>query len=91
MSPDQEAGYAKYKNALPVKAGFRKFFPVPPKISLPITRPTLIPKATCHNGASGGQESAKRMVVTNAPSLISCFLITANIISQPIPTMKVTK
>ena len=29
-SPDMETGYEKNKNALPVKAGFKKFRPVPP-------------------------------------------------------------
>ena len=70
-SPDQVIGYAKYKKALPVRAGFKKFLPVPPKTSFPITNPKLIPKATCHKGASGGQHKANRTVVTKAPSFIS--------------------
>ena len=77
--------------ALPVKAGFKKFFPVPPKISFPTTKPKLIPKATCHRGASGGQHKANKIVVTKAPSLISCPLTTEKSISQAIPTMNVTK
>ena len=70
------------------KAGFKKFLPVPPNISLPITRPKVIPIAACHNGKSGGQLKEKRMVDTKAPSLISCFLTIANKASQPIPTTK---
>ena len=83
--------YAKDKKALSAKAGFKKFFPVPPKISLATTIPKLIPTATCHNGASGGQQSAKRTVVTKAPSLISCPLTIAKTTSHNIPTINVTK
>ena len=90
MSPDQDAGYAKYKKALPVKAGFKKFFPVPPNISLPITKPTAIPRAACQSGAFGGQDKANKTVVTKAPSLTSCLLMRAKINSQPIPTAKTT-
>ena len=60
--------------------------PVPPKISLPITSPNVIPRAACHKGKSGGQLNENKTVDTNAPSFISCFLTTANIVSQPIPT-----
>ena len=67
-SPLMYAGYAKYKKALPVKAGFRKFFPVPPKISFPITTPKLIPIATIQSGKSGGQLSENKIDVTKNPS-----------------------
>ena len=74
--------------ALPVSAGLRKFFPVPPKSSLPTTIPKAIPLAACHNGLSGGQLRENSTVETNAPSFISCLLIVANIASQAIPTTK---
>ena len=74
--------------ALPVSAGFKKFFPVPPKNSLPTTIPNAIPVAACHNGISGGQLSENNTVETKAPSLISCLLMVAKIASQAIPTTK---
>ena len=90
LSPESCDGYAKYKKALPVKAGLRKFFPVPPKTSLPITIPKVMPMAACHKGKSGGQLRAKRIEDTKSPSLISCLRTTANKISHKIPTAKVT-
>ena len=83
-------GYAKYIKALPVKAGFKKFLPVPPNTSLPITIPKVIPIAACHKGKSGGQLRANKIEETNNPSLISCFLTTAKRISHKIPTANVT-
>ena len=70
-SPDIFAGYAKYRKALPVRAGFRKFFPVPPKTSFPITTPNAIPNATCHSGAEAGIVRAKSIELTKNPSLTS--------------------
>ena len=55
----------------------RKFLPVPPNISFPITIPNVIPKAACHKGRSGGQLRANKTDDTKKPSLISCFLIIA--------------
>ena len=81
---------SKYKKALPVKAGFRKFLPVPPNISLPITNPNDIPIAACQRGISGGQLKEKRTVDTNAPSFISCFRTIAKSVSQAIPTINTT-
>ena len=40
---------------------------------------------------SGGQLRENKTVETNAPSLISCFLTTANKASQAIPTVNTTK
>ena len=77
--------------ALPVNAGLRKFFPVPPKNSLPTTIPNAIPEAACHSGMSGGQLSENNTVDTKAPSLISCLLTVAKIASQAIPTIKTVK
>ena len=51
-----------------------------------ITNPNVIPRAACHKGMSGGQLNENKTVDTKAPSLISCFLTTANKVSQPIPT-----
>src|SRR5690554_7230999 len=68
VSPEICAGYAKYRNARPVSAGFRKFLPVPPNTSLPITTPKVIPRATCHNGMVGGQMSANSTEVTKKRS-----------------------
>ena len=62
---------------------------MPPKISLPITIPNVIPKAACHKGRSGGQLRANKTEDTKKPSLISCFLIIANKISHDIPTKNV--
>ena len=64
---------------------------MPPNISLATTIPKLIPTATCHSGASGGQHNANKTVVTKAPSLISCPLTIANTTSHAIPTIKVTR
>ena len=71
-----------------MSAGLRKFLPVPPNISLPITRPKVIPIAACHKGKSGGQLNENKIVDTKAPSLISCFLTIAKTASHPIPTTK---
>ena len=49
-----------------------------------------MPKATCHNGASGGQHRANSTVVTKAPAVISWPLTIAKITSHAIPTTKVT-
>ena len=86
VSPDRFPGYAKNRNALPVNAGFKKFLPVPPKISLPMTTPKEMPMAACQRGIVGGRVKGKSMAVTKTPSLISCFLMVANRISQPNPT-----
>ena len=90
LSPESCDGYAKYKNARPVNAGFKKFLPVPPKTSLPITIPNVIPMAACHRGKSGGQLKANKIEDTNNPSFISCLRTTAKRISQRIPTANVT-
>ena len=55
-----------------------------------MTNPTAIPSAHCHKGALGGQDRANKTVVTKAPSLTSCLLISAKINSHPIPTAKTT-
>ncbi|OPZ06975.1 MAG: hypothetical protein BWZ10_02925 [candidate division BRC1 bacterium ADurb.BinA364] len=64
--------------------------PVPPKTSLPITTPKLMPIATCQRGIVGGQISGKSIPVTKKPSFTSCFLTTAKRTSQAPPTAKVT-
>src|SRR5690606_32015499 len=89
-SPEIWAGNAKYKNARPVNAGFRKLRPVPPNTSLPITTPKVIPKATCHNGMVGGKVNANNTEVTKNPSLTSCLRTVANSTSQKPPTINVT-
>src|SRR5690554_3740429 len=90
VSPEICAGYAKYRKARPVNAGLRKFLPVPPNTSLPITTPKLIPRATCHKGMLGGQIRANKMEVTKKPSFTSWPRFMANSTSQKPPTTKVT-
>jgi hypothetical protein len=85
-----ETGYEKNKNALPVKAGFKKFRPVPPNTSLPITTPNEIPRATCHKGIVAGRVKGNNRPVTRRPSLILCPRIEAKRISQKNPTPYVT-
>ena len=86
VSPDILAGKAKNRNARPVRAGLRKFLPVPPNISFPITTPKEMPRATCHRGIVGGRVSGNNRPVTRNPSLILCFLRLANSSSQKNPT-----
>jgi len=54
LSPDIYTGYEKNKKALASKAGLKTLYPVPPKISLPITTPKNVATATIHNGMVGG-------------------------------------
>jgi hypothetical protein len=46
------------------------FLPVPPKTSLPMTTPKLMPTATCHSGMVAGRISVYSSDVTKKPSLI---------------------
>ena len=85
-SPEICAGQAKNKNARPASAGLRKLRPVPPKISLAMTTPKVIPNAACHSGSDGGTISANRIDVTKKPSFISCLRTIANKTSQNPPT-----
>src|SRR5690554_7137566 len=85
-SPEIEAGKAKYKNARPVNAGFKKLRPVPPNTSLPITTPKVIPNATCQRGMVAGRVKANSTEVTKKPSLISCLRTDAKTTSQKPPT-----
>ena len=64
------------------KAGLKILYPVPPNISLPITTPNVVARATIHNGIVGGMTKGINIPVTRNPSFISCFLTTAKIISQ---------
>ena len=64
---------------------------MPPKISLPITIPKVMPIAACHKGISGGQVKANKIVVTKAPSLISWFLMLAKSASQAMATINTTR
>ncbi len=91
VSPDIFPGYAKNRKALAVNAGFKIFLPVPPNISFPITTPKEIPRATCQRGIVGGSIRGNKRPVTRSPSLILCFLTTANRVSQKNPTTYETK
>ena len=61
--------------------------PTPPNISLPITTPKDVAIATCHNGMVGGIINGISAHVTKNPSLIECFLTTANKTSQNPPAI----
>ena len=66
------------------------FIPTPPKISLPITIPKLVPIATCHKGMVAGKVSGIKAQVTKKPSEMGCRLTTANRISHTAPVANVT-
>ena len=66
------------------------FIPTPPKISLPITIPKLVPIATCHSGMVAGNVKGIKAQVTRKPSEIGCRLTTANRISHMAPVANVT-
>ena len=48
-----------------------EMYPVPPKISLPITTPKAVATATIHKGIVGGKHRGIRKPVTKKPSFIS--------------------
>ena len=78
-------------NARATRAGLNILYPVPPKISLPITTPNVVARATIHNGIVGGMTKGISIPVTRKPSFISCFRTTAKTISQKPPTKYETK
>ena len=80
----------KYRNARPVRAGFIKFRPVPPKTSLPITTPKMIPSAHCHKGKVGGSVNGNSIPVTRKPSLTSWPRMIVKTTSAIPPTAIVT-
>ena len=90
-SPLMSTGYAKKRKARTTSAGFRKFKPVPPKISLAKTTPNTVPTATCHRGMAGGRIKGMRAPVTKNPSFTSCPLTLANNTSTAIPLAKATR
>ena len=70
--------------ALP-KQGSRCCSRCPRRLPFPTTTPNEIPSATCHSGTVGGRISGNSIHVTRNPSLISCFLTTANNASHTPP------
>ena len=66
----------------PLRQGLKSFLPVPPKISLPITIPKEIPRATCHKGIAGGNVNGNNNPETRNPSLISCLRVIAKSTSK---------
>ena len=64
--------------------------PVPPKTSLPMTTPKLMPSATCHSGVVAGRIAAYKSEVTKKPSLTSWLRTPANRTSQNPPAAIVT-
>ena len=66
------------------------FIPVPPKISLPMTTPKMIPTATCQSGMSGGRVKGNSSEVTRKPSLISCLRMIEKMASAVPPATIVT-
>ena len=71
LSPDIHVGYAKNKNALIVKAGFKIFIPVPPNTSFPITTPKITAIDSIHSGISTGTINGTNIPVTRYPSSTS--------------------